>query len=162
MIKLSLASLKVGARYRSALCNQHGRIQSERKKVRKRANFRNLTAQWLNWYRSKGCPGELNPPVDQREKDRQRQRTTASVCVDTFISLFADFLSTPFSIFILAYQKRGGVWLSLGDDEGGWKTHGLARYERPQTGVVVRYSTPRGKTDKLEEPVNRELNVTKS
>ena len=26
----------------------------------------------------------------------------------------------------------------------------------------MRYSSPRGKTDKLEEPVNRELNVTKS
>ena len=26
----------------------------------------------------------------------------------------------------------------------------------------IRYSTPRGKTDKLEEPVNRELNVTRS
>ena len=25
-----------------------------------------------------------------------------------------------------------------------------------------RYSTPRGKTDKLEEPVKRELNVTRS
>ena len=24
------------------------------------------------------------------------------------------------------------------------------------------YSTPRGKTDKLEDPVNRELNVTRS
>ena len=29
-------------------------------------------------------------------------------------------------------------------------------------GSQYKYSTPRGKTDKLEEPVNRELNVTKS
>ena len=28
--------------------------------------------------------------------------------------------------------------------------------------LVSMYSTPRGKTDKLEEPVNKKLNVTKS
>ena len=41
---------------------------------------------------------------------------------------------------------------------------------KPQTNVTwndvgetkPRYSTPRAKTDKLEEPVNRELNVTRS
>ena len=28
--------------------------------------------------------------------------------------------------------------------------------------TLFTYSTPRGKTDKLEEPVNRELNITRS
>jgi len=44
-----------------------------------------------------------------------------------------------------------------------WERALLDSFQKKSTSAFVYdYSTPRGKTDKLEEPVNREPNVTRS